>query len=211
MSLQAHDISKSFLGKTVFKNFYAEFSPGIGFIFAPNGSGKTTLLNILGGTDRAYAGKITLGELDATKNPETANRERAYLPSEPRFYPGVSAYEFLSFIAEVRGLNRPTLIRYAQERFGITDELLGKATENLSLGQKKRLFLSVTLLPELSYWILDEPTNGLDQAYRKTLVKILKQGAIEGKTVILASHDLSFAEELGVKPIHFGCDMLPIE
>jgi ABC-2 type transport system ATP-binding protein len=188
----------------VLKNFCAEYPPGIHFLFAPNGSGKTTLLNILGGADRSYFGKVFLSDLNATADPEVANRSRSYLPAELRFYPGVSAYEFLSFIAQVREFDQKVFLKQSQEQFGITEEILKQSTENLSLGQKKRLFLAATLISQVPCWILDEPTNGLDQNYRGSLLRILKRGAAEGKTIVLASHDHAFADELEVKPIH--CD-----
>lgn len=85
----------------------------------------------------------------------------------------------------------------AKNSFHVNDELLNKAIETLSLGQRKRVFLAGTLLPEVPVWILDEPTNGLDPDHREAFIRFMNEFRVD-KTVLIASHDPMLAKDLSV-------------
>lgn len=162
-----------------------------GFL-GPNGAGKSTTMNMLTGYLAPTEGEVIIHGHDILKEPEAAKRCIGYLPEIPPVYPDMTVGEYLSFVAELKGIKK------AERKESIADVMrLVKITDrekqlikNLSKGYKQRVGLAQALLGMPEVIILDEPTVGLDP---KQIIEIrdLIRGLGKNHTVILSSHILT--------------------
>jgi ABC-type multidrug transport system ATPase subunit len=140
-----------------------------------------------------------------------AKQEVGYLPENLNLYPRLTIHEFLLFLAGVRRMesSRPgsseTEIRELLQYFGLWDRKHMLIRE-CSLGMLKRVGLMGALLGPQRLIVLDEPLNGLDVENIRLLRQRLRELRAQGKTILMASHILSFVEELSdrVGIIHQG-------
>lgn len=162
-----------------------------GFL-GPNGAGKSTTMNMITGYLAPTEGEVIINGHDILKEPEEAKKCIGYLPELPPVYPDMTVGEYLSFVAELKGIKK------TERKENITDVMkLVKITDrekqlikNLSKGYKQRVGLAQALLGMPEVIILDEPTVGLDP---KQIIEIrdLIRGLGKNHTIILSSHILT--------------------
>ena len=176
----------------VVENLSFSLAPGeILSILGPNGAGKTTLLKLLAGVLRPVAGAV---RFDGKKNPVAGRDGIAYLPQNPALlFARDSVREELAETTEGQP-DAESLIGEVCKRFSLTD-LLDAHPYDLSGGEQTRLALAKLLLLSPRVLLLDEPTAGLDPLARNRLRETLSELAAEGRAVLLATHDLTFASE----------------
>jgi ABC-2 type transport system ATP-binding protein len=161
-------------------------------ILGPNGSGKTTLLGIVTDVLRASAGTFTF--FDGSKPVNEIRKHTGVLLETPNFYPYLSARKNLEIVTKIKRCS-PARIDEVLEQVNLSTRQFS-AFKTFSLGMKQRLAIASTLLSNPSTVILDEPTNGLDPEGISEIRQLIKQLAVEGKTVILASHLLDEVEKV---------------
>jgi energy-coupling factor transport system ATP-binding protein len=160
-----------------------------------NGSGKTTLLKHLVGLLKPARGSIQILGMDPVRTPtETLTRRIAYLPQNPeRLLFAESVADELAFSRRAHHLAPDSAADQALlARLGL-DELQNRHPHDLSVGEKQRLALAAVLIPDPQILLLDEPTRGLDYVQKKQLTHILQRLRDEGKTIIMATHDVELA------------------
>lgn len=162
-----------------------------GFL-GPNGAGKSTTMNMLTGYLAPTDGEVIINGHDILKEPEAAKKCIGYLPEIPPVYPDMTVGEYLSFVAELKGIKkteRKESIADVMRLVKITDREK-QLIKNLSKGYKQRVGLAQALLGMPEVIILDEPTVGLDP---KQIIEIrdLIRGLGKNHTVILSSHILT--------------------
>lgn len=172
-------------------SFTVEKGSICGFL-GPNGAGKSTTMNMLTGFLSATEGMVKIDGFDIYDEPLAAKRKIGYLPEQPPVYPDMTPYEYLDFIAQLRGFakkDRGEVIAKAMETTEIAS-MQSRLIRNLSKGYCQRVGLAGALLGEPEVLILDEPTVGLDPmqiAQMRTLIASLR----EKHTILLSSHILS--------------------
>lgn len=180
-AIQISGLRKSYGNHIVLKGL--DFSVGKGEIFAllgVNGAGKTTTLECMEGLRKYDSGNITVnGKMGI-------QLQSASLPEHIRAIEAVRLFSKWNKVA----VNVPML-----EALGI-DELAKKQYYELSTGQKRRLHLALALTNDPDIVFLDEPTAGLDVEGRFSLHEQIRQLKSQGKTIILASHDMAEVETL---------------
>jgi ABC-type multidrug transport system ATPase subunit len=161
-------------------------------LVGPNGAGKTTLMRILAGLLRPSSGKVTvLGSDPTTANGKLAIKSvLGYLPQELGLYPDLTAFEFLEYVALLKGITDST-VRKAQlaeiiELVGLTEDARRKMG-TFSGGMKRRVGIAQALLGSPQLLIVDEPTAGLDPEERVHLRNLLAEMSVRC-TVILSTH-----------------------
>jgi ABC-2 type transport system ATP-binding protein len=163
-----------------------------------NGAGKTTTLRLLMGLLVPTAGHATIAGLDIQKDRLEVKRRVGYLPDAPVFPSFLRGAEVLQMAAELHGQSRTAAQRRAQELMewtGLKEESNGYP-EEYSIGMKKRLGLACALVHDPDVLLLDEPTNGLDPYAVKMIRDWILEQAGRGKTIVLSTHRLDFAERI---------------
>ena len=175
-----------------------DFSLGSGEIvgfLGPNGAGKSTTMKMVTGFLRPTAGRAAICGEDVLDRPIAAKRHLGYLPEGAPLYPDMTAEQFLSFIADARGLGGTA----KRERIGAAIEMtqlagiLTQPIDTLSKGFKRRVGLAQALLHDPDVLILDEPTDGLDPN-QKHEVRELIQGMAGEKAIVISTHILEEVE-----------------
>ncbi len=166
-------------------------------IVGPNGAGKSTLFNCIALTMRPSTGTIVFRGRDIHAHANEFRRALGYISHQLFLYSELSGFENLEFFARLYGLAGP------RPRIEESLELMGlfpfrnRPVRTYSRGMKQRLAIARALLHNPAVVLLDEPFTGLDQHAAAILTGMLVRLRAEGKTVLLISHQLEHALELG--------------
>ncbi|HUT10694.1 MAG TPA: ABC transporter ATP-binding protein [Thermoguttaceae bacterium] len=167
-------------------------------LLGPNGAGKTTTIKLLVGLLRPSAGTVRVCDFDVGAQPRQAVRVLGYVPDEPYLYDKLSGREFLEFVAEMRGLDRPAVAASIARQCEYFDlkEFLDDLVETYSHGMKQRLVFASALLHDPPVLVVDEPMVGLDPRSMRIVKDLLRRRAAANKTVFMSTHTLAVAEEI---------------
>lgn len=166
-------------------------------LLGPQGAGKTTALSIIAGVTPPSKGTVLINGYDIQKQPLAAKRQIGYLPEEPVLFPDLTPYEYLTFIAEARGVKGELCHAQVKEAIALMGlvSVQDRLIRHFSKSYRRKVGLAGTLLGNPELILLDEPTAGMDarQAMEtRSLIRRLGQT----KTVIVTSHILSDMIEL---------------
>jgi ABC-2 type transport system ATP-binding protein len=194
--IQAVELRKSYGATEAVRGVSFEVKPGeILGLLGPNGAGKTSIMKVLTGYHFPDGGRALVQGLDVTENQLEVKRLVGYLPESAPLYPDQNPEEYLSFVADSRGLAgaaRKTALDRAVEACGLAS-VWRKPVEELSKGYRQRLCLAQAILHDPEILILDEPTTGLDPNQILEIRALIRELGRE-KTVILSTHILQEVE-----------------
>lgn len=162
-----------------------------GFL-GPNGAGKSTTLNMITGCLSPSAGTVKINGTDMYEEPEKAKKYIGYLPEIPPVYEDMTPWEYLSFVAEAKKINKTEMkdkINAVMEETDITS-MKNRLIKNLSKGYRQRVGIAQAILGDPEIIILDEPTVGLDPQQIIEIRELIKKLG-KSHTVILSSHILT--------------------
>lgn len=173
------------------------FSVAFGEVFSllgGNGSGKSTLFKVIAGLERAYRGKIAvLGRNIKKWDASLCCGGVALLPQDvSAVFVKHTVKEDMEDLCRAQGLAPQPKIDELCAQMGIED-LLDREPMDLSGGERQKCALCKLLLTSPQLILLDEPTKGMDAAYRSGLVKTVRGLAQKGAAVVIATHDTGFA------------------
>jgi ABC-2 type transport system ATP-binding protein len=198
MVLHIHNVSKKY-GRDKFglRDFSLTVENGILGLLGPNGAGKSTLLKIIATISRPGSGTVTLDGIDIVKEPNSIRKILGYLPQDFGVYPNLNAYEFLEYIAAMKGVGGSNLrTRIGQLLEGVNlVEAANKPIGTYSGGMKQRIGIAQVLLNDPKILIFDEPTVGLDPEERVRFRNLIADLAND-RIVILSSHIVSDIETI---------------
>ncbi len=169
-----------------------DISTGMFGLLGPNGAGKTTLMRILAGIANLSGGSATVDghDLSTEQGKHAVKSMLGYLPQELGMYPELTAYQFVDYMAILKGLDEPgerrEWVEKAIELVGLTD-VAGRKIKSYSGGMKRRVGIAQALVNDPKLLIVDEPTAGLDPEERIRFRNLLVKLAVE-RTVILSTH-----------------------
>ncbi len=191
--LEVNNLTKKFGRLTAVDKLRFKIEKGhIYGLLGPNGSGKSTTLGMILNVVNKTAGDFTWFEGTIT-NSEALKRIGAII-ERPNFYPYMTAWQNLNLVCKIKEIPNNT-IDEKLELVGLADRKHDKF-KTYSLGMKQRLAIASALLNNPEMLILDEPTNGLDPKGIHEVRKIIKDVAMQGTTIILASHLLDEVEKV---------------
>ncbi|KAI9593459.1 P-loop containing nucleoside triphosphate hydrolase protein [Syncephalis fuscata] len=190
--------------KTILNDVTGVFNPGrLTVILGSSGAGKTSLLNVLAGESTTNAGKLT-GELLVNGQLTTGHEIRkmaGYVYQDDIIYHTMTVREAVTFSAQLR---LPKSVGDDAKRERVEDLLsllhLTKASDTLigndrikgvSGGERKRASIAMELVTNPGILFLDEPTSGLDSFTALTVIRILKELAQAGHTIVATLHQPS--------------------
>ena len=196
--IQVENITKKYGSFTAVENINFEIEEGeiVGFL-GPNGAGKSTTMNMITGFIEPTSGKIIVDGYDISKKPRKAKRQIGYMPEGVPLYSDLTVKEFVTYMAELKGVPRKEKkekVQKAINKTGLTD-VQNKLTRNLSRGYKQRVSMAGALVSNPKVIILDEPTVGLDPKQVTEIRALIKELGKE-HTVILSSHILSEVSQI---------------
>lgn len=187
--------------KDVLKNASLSVPEGAHFvILGGNGEGKSTALSLISGLLKPYRGEIELfgRKVSSWKQKELYRKGISLLPQDPKsLFLKKTVREDLLFLAETGGSEKAAFgarVLALADRFGLT-AVLDRHPYDLSGGEQEKAALMKVLLTDPRLLLLDEPTKGVDAAFKKELQSILCELKAEGVTVLTVSHDVEFAAE----------------
>ncbi len=165
-------------------------------IKGPSGSGKTTLLNLIAGLDEPTAGEVRFGERPLS---EMTPQERIDLCRQQIGYV-FQTFGLLPFLSVEENVQVPLRLLHtgrAERQVAVTEalELVGLAdrathrTDELSGGEQQRVAIARALVKRPRLILADEPTGQLDTLTGARIIRLLKEIAGRGVTVVIASHD----------------------
>ena len=163
-------------------------------LLGANGAGKTTLLRIVATLVRPSRGTVSVGGVDAVRDPDAVRRLVGLVAHGAHLYEDLTALENLQFWTTLAGrdTSRETLVAALAEVE--LDRLAGERVRTLSAGMRRRLTLARLALAQPRVLLLDEPFAGLDQRAKKWLGEHLEAFKAGGGAVLMATH--SFGREL---------------
>jgi ABC-2 type transport system ATP-binding protein len=164
-------------------------------LLGPNGAGKTTILRIVTGYLAPTGGSVTTKGLSIEKDTLEIKKLIGYLPEEAPLYRDMLVYDYLQYVAAIRGIapeKRDRRLRELSDTCGL-HEVMHRSISELSKGFKQRVGLAHAMMSDPEILILDEPTSGLDPNQIVEIRDIIRQIGKQ-KTVVLSTHILSEVE-----------------
>lgn len=177
----------------VFNKFFLTLEEGkIYGLLGKNGVGKSTLLYLLAGLNWGNKGSIYVDGEDIEKR-EPSTLGKIFLVTEEFELPNMSLQKYVK-------LNRPFYPDFSDE---ILEKCLNdfeiKDIDNLSalsMGTKKKVYMSFALATNTKYLFLDEPTNGLDLESKSLFRKVIAQNMADDRTIVISTHQVHDVEQL---------------
>jgi heme exporter protein A len=197
MTIEVSNLTKRFGPKTVLQNL--DFSVPQGEFVAllgTNGAGKTTFLRILASLVRPTQGKVRIAGCFLPAEASAVRHRLGVVSHMPLLYGDLSAEENLIFYGRMYGLRKlETRINTVLDMVGL-DARRRDMVRTFSRGMQQRLAIGRAVLHDPEVLLMDEPHTGLDQDACEMLDNILRQVAQQGRTIVMASHDLARAVDL---------------
>ena len=177
----------------VLDGFSLDFSQsGIYGLLGKNGTGKSTLLYLMMGLLRPQKGSVTIDGISSSlRKPEVL--QEMFLVPEEYDLPRISLKKYVKSIKPFYPRFSDELLEKSLANFEMTSNIdLG----SLSMGQKKKVYMSIALATNTRFLLLDEPTNGLDILSKSQFRKAVIEGMNDEKTVIVSTHQVHDVERL---------------
>ena len=177
------NITLSYGDATILENLTIRVAPGEHVaLMGPSGCGKSSLLNIAAGLVQPTAGICYVN-----------SKRIAYAFQEPRLLPWLTAAQNVNAVLSDKATTMPQALQWL-EAVDLADAA-DKRPGELSGGMRQRVNLARALAYDFDLLLLDEPSRGLDEKLREEIWALLKRCA-QGKTLLLATHDLNEAQAL---------------
>ncbi len=188
--IEIKNLTKKFDEKIVFSNFNLTIKNEDFIIFSgPSGCGKTTLLNMIGAIEKIDTGEIIVDGIDIKNKRNHLNYFRTkigFLFQNFALVDNKTVKENLKFIR--KDCKTSLSIEEVLNIVGLEDKL-NKKIYTLSGGEQQRVALARLMLKKCDIILADEPTGSLDKKNAEVVINILKDLNMQGKTIILVTHD----------------------
>ena len=191
---------KRFGLKTVLRGVDFEVQPGeFVALLGPNGAGKTTFLRILASLSRPSLGEVKVAGYRLPSEAAAVRARLGVVSHLPLLYGDLNAEENLRFYARMYNIaNYELRITEVLEMVGLENRRRD-LVRTFSRGMQQRLAIGRAVLHDPDVMLFDEPYTGLDQDASSMLDEVLKTVAVQGRTVVMTSHDLARAEDLATR------------
>ncbi|MCD8300564.1 MAG: ABC transporter ATP-binding protein [Clostridiales bacterium] len=205
MKIEISKLSKKYGEKYALRDVSLTLENGIYGLLGPNGAGKSTLMNILVGNLEQTKGSVRCDGEDIQKMGREYRSLLGYMPQQQNLYPGFSGWDFLAYMAALKGIPKEKTGERVAEvaaQVNLADEL-SKKLHAYSGGMRQRILLAAAIINDPALLILDEPTAGLDPRERIRIRNLIS--SISGnKTVIIATHVVSDVEHISREVMLLG-------
>jgi ABC-2 type transport system ATP-binding protein len=165
--------------------------PGITGLLGPNGAGKSTFMKLMTGQLRPSAGRVTVLGEPLWGNPALYGRI-GFCPEQDAYYDRMTGLEWVAALVRLNGVSDAAAIVLARRALETVDllEAADKRIGAYSKGMRQRVKLAQAIAHDPELLILDEPLAGMDPLGRRKTIRLIKQWARAGKSIIVSSHIL---------------------
>ncbi len=177
-----------------------EVRPGeIYCLLGANGAGKTTTINLFLGFIPPTSGTCLINGVDVTKDPLEAKKYVSFVSENVMLYGNFTARQNLDFFAKLGGKTALTKADYykVMSRVSLQEKAFDQRVKNFSKGMRQKLGIAIAIVKDAPAVLLDEPTSGLDPKAAAEFLEIMGELRKEGKAVLMSTHDIFRAKEIG--------------
>jgi len=215
--IRAENVKKHFKGGEIkaLDGVSAEIKRGeVVVVIGPSGSGKSTFLRCLNLLEIPTDGRILFNDVDITDSRVNINLHRQKMGmvfQHFNLFPHMTLLQNMT-LAPIQLLKKSKEEAEAKamallERVGMADRA-GAYPSQLSGGQKQRVAIVRALAMEPDVMLFDEPTSALDPEMVGEVLEVMKQLAHEGMTMVVVTHEMGFAKEVGDRVLFMADGML---
>lgn len=196
-------VSKSFGKNAAIDDFSLEIAAGEHVVLlGPSGSGKTTLLRMINGLVTPTSGAILVNGRDIAEQPgNELRRQIGYVLQRNSLFPHYTVEENIGVVPELLKWNSQAIRERVVElmnKLGLSEEYLSRSPIELSGGEAQRVNLARALAANAPILLMDEPFSSLDTITKRVIREQFTQlDEFQKKTVVMVSHDIREAFELG--------------
>ncbi|MGE6379254.1 amino acid ABC transporter ATP-binding protein [Peribacillus muralis] len=206
--IKIENLKKSFGENEVLKNVNAIVSPQeVVVVIGPSGSGKSTFLRCINQLETITEGHIFIEGLDTTDKGVNINKVRTEVGmvfQHFNLFPHKTVIENIMLApVKVRKVSKEQAAQRGMDllkKVGLAEKA-NAYPDSLSGGQKQRVAIARALAMEPKIMLFDEPTSALDPEMVGEVLEVMKQLAKEGMTMVVVTHEMGFAKEVGDRVI----------
>lgn len=203
-TVKVKDLKKSFGKNEVLKGIDMEVASGeVVCIIGLSGSGKSTLLRCLNRLEEIQGGTVTIADKDISNPKIDINKARENIGmvfQQFNLFPHLSVKDNITLAPlELGKMSKDQAREVAMkllEQVGLSDKA-DAFPKSLSGGQKQRVAIARALAMEPDIMLFDEPTSALDPEMVGEVLEVMKQLAADGMTMVVVTHEMGFAREVG--------------
>ncbi len=168
-------------------------------LLGANGAGKTTTINLFLGFIPPTAGACLINGIDVAKDPLEAKKHVSFVSENVMLYGNFTARQNLEFFAKLGGRTGLTRADYdrAMARVSLQAKAFDQRVKAFSKGMRQKLGIAIAVVKDAPAVLLDEPTSGLDPKAAAEFLDIMAELRAEGKAVLMSTHDIFRAKEIG--------------
>ncbi|MDQ3487129.1 MAG: ABC transporter ATP-binding protein [Acidobacteriota bacterium] len=195
--LTATNVSKWYGQVIGLNDVTVSIPPGITGLLGPNGAGKSTFMKLITGQLAPSKGSITVLGEPIWRNPRLYF-QIGFCPEQDAFYERMTGLEWVTTLVRLNGLSEKEGTE-AATRALTTVDLMDAASKKIgaySKGMRQRVKLAQAIVHDPQLLILDEPLSGMDPLARRKTIRMIRDWARAGRSVIVSSHILHEIESM---------------
>lgn len=208
LKIDVQDLHKSYGKNDVLKGITAQFYEGdVVCIIGPSGSGKSTFLRTLNLLETITSGKVIVDGFDLsdkTTNVDKARENIGMVFQHFNLFPHMTVLQNITFAPVELGKATQTeaeaTARQLLDKVGLADKAEAYP-DSLSGGQKQRVAIARSLAMNPDIMLFDEPTSALDPEMVGDVLKVMKDLAEQGMTMLIVTHEMGFARKVANRVI----------
>jgi len=170
---------------------------GITGLLGPNGAGKSTFMKVVTGQLRPSTGSVRVFGEPIWGNP-SQYRRLGFCPEQDAFYEHMTGLEWVEALALLHGMDHGAASAAARRALDAVDllDVAGRKIGAYSKGMRQRVKLAQAIVHDPELLILDEPLSGMDPIMRRRTIRLIKDRARAGTSVVVSSHILHEIEAM---------------
>jgi ABC-2 type transport system ATP-binding protein len=195
--IEAEHLSKWYGQVSGLNDVSVTVPPGITGLLGPNGAGKSTFMKLITGQLKPSKGTVHLLGEPVWGNPAVYSRV-GFCPEQDSFYDRMTGLEWVTALVRLNGLDEAAATAAARRALEAVD-LLDAAAKKIgaySKGMRQRVKMAQALAHDPELLILDEPLTGMDPLMRRRSIRLIKDWARAGKSILVSSHILHEVESM---------------
>ena len=199
MNIEAVEVYKRYGGATALSGVSLTVDPGECFgLLGPNGAGKSTLIRLVCGLANRDDGQLRTAGLDPGEHPREVRKLIGVVAQQDYLDKELTVGQNIYIYGRFHGLSRPVLRRRVADLLTLVglEERHDDRVDTLSGGLRRRLAIARSLVNDPGILVLDEPSSGLDPAFRRGLWALIGDLQARNITILLSTHYLEEAERL---------------